>query len=102
VRTVSDVWAFVPTEAGYRFRVRFDEKAAHVDVNYHDAEGLMLATSVSGLRESLTDRAVLKRFLGNPTMTLSVIARIHWQALQLWPKPARFYRKPAPPSEFVN
>ena len=29
---------------------------AHVDVNYHDAEGLMLATSVGGRREPLADR----------------------------------------------
>ena len=77
-------------------------KTAHVDVNYHDADGLMLATSVSGRREPLTDRAVLRRFLGNPTMTLGVIARIHWQALQLWRKRVRFYRKPAPPPEFVT
>ena len=71
-------------------------------MNYHDAEGLMLATSVGGRREPLDDRTVLRRFLGNPTMTLGVIARIHWQALHLWRKRARFYRKPAPPPEFVT
>ena len=62
----------------------------------------MLATSVGGRREPLTDRAVLRRLLGNPAMTLGVIARIHWQALQLWRKRAKFYRKPAPPPEFVT
>jgi DUF1365 family protein len=45
---------------------------------------------------------VLHRFLGNPTMTLGVTARIHWQALHLWRKRARFYRKLAPPPEFVT
>ena len=43
----------------------------------------MLATSVGGRREALTDAGVLRRFLGNPTMTLAVIVRIHWQALHL-------------------
>ena len=62
----------------------------------------MLATSVGGRREPLDDRAVLRRFLGNPTMTLVVIVRIHWQALQLWRKRARFHRKPAPPAELVT
>ena len=52
-------------------------------MNYHDAQGLMLATSVGGRREALTDASVLRRFLGNPTMTLAVIVRIHWQALHL-------------------
>ena len=46
-----------------------------MDVNYHDTQGLMLATSVGGRREPLTDRTVLRRFLGNPTMTLAVIVR---------------------------
>ena len=101
-RKVFHVSPFLPVEGDYRFRFRFDEKTAHVDVNYHDAKGLMLATSVSGRREPLTDRAVFRRFLGNPTMTLGVIARIHWQALQLWRKRVRFYRKPAPPPEFVT
>jgi uncharacterized protein len=101
-RKVFHVSPFLPVEGRYRFRFRLDAKAVHVDVNYHDAEGLMLATSVSGRQEPLTDRAVLRRFLGNPTMTLGVIARIHWQALQLWRKRVRFYRKPAPPPEFVT
>jgi len=101
-RKVFHVSPFLPVEGGYRFRFRFDDKAAHVDVNYHDTDGLMLATSVSGRRQPLTDRAVLRYFLGNPTMTLGVIARIHWQALQLWRKRVKFYRKPAPPPEFVT
>jgi DUF1365 family protein len=35
-------------------------------------------------------------------MTLAVIARIHWQALQLWRKRVGFHRKPAPPAELVS
>lgn len=101
-RKVFHVSPFLPVEGRYRFRFRLDERAVHVDVNYHDAEGLMLATSVSGRREPLTDGTVLCRFLGNPTMTLGVIARIHWQGLQLWRKRVRFYRKPRPPPEFVT
>ena len=79
-RKAFHVSPFLPVEGGYRFRFRLDDEHAHVDVNYHDAQGLMLATSVGGRREALDDRAVLRRFLGNPTMTLAVIVRIHWQA----------------------
>jgi DUF1365 family protein len=35
-------------------------------------------------------------------MTLGVIARIHWQAWTLWRKRLPFFRKPAPPGEFVT
>ena len=101
-RKAFHVSPFLPVEGGYRFRFRLDREHVHVDVNYHDAQGLMLATSVGGRREALDDRSVLRRFLGNPTMTLAVIVRIHWQALHLWRKRARFYRKPAPPPEFVT
>ncbi len=101
-RKVFHVSPFLPVEGDYRFRFRLDGKIARVDVNYHDAQGLMLATSVGGRREPLTDGAVLRRFLGNPTMTLGVVLRIHWQALQLWRKRARFYRKPVPPSQLVS
>jgi DUF1365 family protein len=101
-RKVFHVSPFLPVDGGYRFRFRLDEKTVHVDVNYHDADGLVLATSVAGRREKLTDGTVLKHFLGNPTMTLAVIARIHWQAFRLWRKRLRYYRKPAPPPEFVT
>ena len=100
-RKVFHVSPFLPVEGCYRFRFRLEGGLAHVDVNYHDGQGLMLATSVGGRREALDDRTVLRRFLGNPTMTLAVIARIHWQALQLWRKRVRFYRKPTPPAELV-
>jgi hypothetical protein len=101
-RKVFHVSPFLPVNGNYRFRFRLDRDVAHVDVNYHDADGLMLATSVAGRREPLADRTVLRRFLGNPVMTLGVVARIHWQALKLWKKRARFYRKPAPPRELVS
>lgn len=101
-RKVFHVSPFLPVSGGYRFRFRLDDPIVHVDVNYHDAEGLLLATSVSGRREPLTDRAVLRRFLFRPFMTLGVVARIHWQALHLWRKKARFYSKPAPPADFIS
>ncbi len=101
-RKVFHVSPFLPIAGGYRFRFRLDDDLVQVDVNYHDEAGLMLATSVGGRRERLDDSAVARRFLANPTMTLGVIARIHWQALKLWRKRVRFHRKPAPPAHLVT
>jgi hypothetical protein len=101
-RKVFHVSPFLPVEGAYRFRFRLDEQSVKVDVNYHDADGLMLATSVGGRREALDDRSVVRRFLCNPMMTVGVVARIHWQALHLWRKRAKFYSKPEPPSELVT
>jgi DUF1365 family protein len=41
----------------------------------------MLATSVGGRRRALDDRAVLRHFLANPTMTLAVVVKIYWAGL---------------------
>jgi DUF1365 family protein len=101
-RKVFHVSPFLPVEGHYRFRFRLDDEAVRVDVNYHNADGLTLATSVAGRRQKLDDFAVLRHFLGRPTMTLGVMARIHWQALQLWRKRVKFHRKPEPPTELVT
>jgi uncharacterized protein len=101
-RKAFHVSPFLPVEGGYRFRFRLDAGRAHVDVNFHDSAGLMLATSVGGRRRALDDRAVLRHFLANPTMTLAVVVKIYWQALHISRKRARFYRKPPPPAELVT
>lgn len=101
-RKVFHVSPFLPVDGSYRFRFRCDSERIHVDVNYHDAEGLMLATSVGGRLEPLTAGAVVRRFLGNPMMTIGVVARIHWQALQLWRKRVKFHAKPEPPAQYVT
>ena len=36
---------------------------------------------------------------GQPAMTFGVIARIHWQALQLWLKRVPFFAKPPAPAQ---
>ncbi|UYN93408.1 MAG: DUF1365 domain-containing protein [Enhydrobacter sp.] len=101
-RKVFHVSPFLAVEGRYRFRFRLDAGRVHVDVNYHDAQGLMLATSVGGRLAPLSDRAVLRHFLGNPAMTFGVVARIHWQALKLWRKRVKFHPKPAPPRDLVT
>ena len=37
-----------------------------------------------------------------PAMTAMVMARIHWQALQIWLKRVGFHRKPPAPDRFVT
>jgi len=61
-----------------------------------------LQTSVSGRLEPVSVRSLRRAAWGYPLMTLALVARIHWQALQLWRKRVPFFRKPAPPAQFVT
>lgn len=71
-------------------------------VEHHDSAGPLLLTSVSGELEPATAQRVRRAFFGMPMMSLGVIFRIHWQALQLAVKRVPFFRKPEPPQAFVT
>ncbi len=71
-------------------------------IDHHDAAGVLLQTSVSGVLEPLSRRRLRAAFFSLPLLTLGVVARIHWQALRLWVKRVPFLRKPAPPRSLVT
>ncbi len=99
---VFHVSPFCAIEGGYRFRFLDSPNGVVARIDYHDSEGALLLTSVSGQPRPFTSAALLGVFLTHPLMTLGVVARIHWQALRLWIKRVPFHRKPAPPAEFVT
>lgn len=93
---------FFDVEGRYVFRVRApDERFALAIENVVAGRRVHLAT-LTGARVALTDRALLAALLRLPAMTLQVTAGIHWQALQLWLRGARYRRKPAPPRAPVS
>ena len=104
-RKVFHVSPFCPVEGRYQFRfmhrtdafdgVPHERCVARID--YDDAVGPLLLTSVSGTNHQLSNATVARAFFTYPLMTFGVIARIHWQALRLWIKRVPFFSKPAPP-----
>ncbi len=99
---VFHVSPFNKVEGNYRFR--FMTTAHHTlgRVDYDDAIGPLLETSVSGELETLTPQSVRKALWAYPMMTFGVIARIHWQAFKLWRKRVSFVTKPTPPELFTT
>ena len=106
---VFHVSPFCTLEGGYRFRFMrtmptLDAGAAKTvaRIDYDDATGPLLETSVSGTLEPVTPGALRKALWRYPAMTFGVVARIHWQAFKLWRKRVPFITKPKPPEIFVT
>ncbi|MBG9389581.1 DUF1365 domain-containing protein [Caenimonas aquaedulcis] len=77
---------FCRVEGGYRFRFFLDlaQGRTLARVDYDDAQGPLLRTSVGGSLQPATRSALLSGALRFPLLMLGVMARIHWQALRLW------------------
>ena len=89
---------FFPVSGSYAFRFATAAGGARVSrIDYHDEDGPLLLTSISGRPQPLTAAGVLRAVAAHPLMTLAVMARIHWHALRLWAKRVPFFSKPAPP-----
>jgi DUF1365 family protein len=109
-RKVFHVSPFCNVEGGYRFRFSRTQVASNgvlndvtlARINYDDAAGPLLQTSVSGVAMPITHASVSGVLLRFPLMTLGVVVRIHWQALRLWLRRTPFFHKPAPPQQKVT
>ena len=105
-RKVFHVSPFCAVEGGYRFRFsRFARSTGQhtlACIDYDDAAGALLQTSVAGAARPLTDASVARAFFGFPLMTLGVVVRIHVQALRLWLRRVPFFSKPVPPQQKVT
>jgi len=103
---VFHVSPFCTLEGNYRFRFMrsssggIEKTVARID--YDDAAGPLIETSVSGTLEPITRRALRKALWRYPAMTFGVVARIHWQAFKLWRKHVPIISKPKPPEVFVT
>ena len=101
-RKVFHVSPFCDVQGGYRFRFMRTADRSVARIDHDDETGPLLLTSISGRLAPLTSRSVRAAFFGMPLMTMSVIVRIHWHALQLWRKRIPFFSKPAPPQAFIS
>ena len=93
---------FCGVEGGYRFRFIDTAERSVARIDYDDAQGPLLLTSLSGRFAPVSLASCARAMLGHPMFTFGVIARIHWQALQLWLRRVPFHRKPSPPPMFVT
>ena len=93
---------FIGMSSQYRFRLREPGERLSVLIRQSVPEGALLIATWTGKRRALSTGSLAEAFVRFPLMTLKIIAAIHWQALKLWRKGARFNRRPEPPRDDVE
>ncbi len=98
---VMHVSPFQPVEGGYMFRFDIRPDRIGIWIDYSAGKGGLIAT-LTGPRVPLTNGAILSACLRRPFGSRRVLALIHWQALKLWWKGAKFRSRPTPPTAEVS
>lgn len=86
----------------YTFCFTRTPQRIHARIDLHDAGGPLVQTSIGGELQPYTRAAAWRTSLTHPLMTLGVVVRIHWHALQLLFKRVPFFHKPDAPERFIT
>ncbi len=92
---------FQEISGGYQFRFDIRSDRLGIFIDHTAGNGGVTATLV-GNRKPLGTPGVLRALLRRPFGSRRVLALIHWQALKLWWKGARFHNRPEPPTQEVS
>lgn len=98
---VFHVSPFQRIEGAYEFRFDLRDDRIGIRIDFTGGNGGVIATLV-GRRRALATAGLLGAFLRRPFGSRRVLALIHWQALKLWWKGARFRPRPEPPVHEVS
>jgi len=92
---------FQRTDGMYEFR--FDLRADRIGIwiDFAGGNGGVTAT-LTGHRHRLSNARLIRACLRRPFSSRRVLALIHWQAMKLWWKGARFRPRPEPPAQEVS
>jgi uncharacterized protein len=93
---------FNAVEGHYTFHFTSPGEKMALGVALSIGEKPVLNAYVSGVRTRLSDRALLRSFLGIPFLTFKVIGAIHLQAVRLWWKGLRLKKRPQAPNHTVD
>ncbi len=100
-RKIFHVSPFQKVEGTYAFRFDISPDKLGIWIDYTSGNSGLLAT-LSGKRKPLTNRSILWACLRRPFGSRRVLGLIHWQAMKLWWKGAKYNARPTPPSQEVS
>ena len=88
---------FVEMGARYHFRILPPGKTVRLRIHETAGGEPLLSATFNGDATPVNDTNLALCLARFPFMTLKVVAGIHWEALKLWLKGAKFRRSPPPP-----
>lgn len=100
-RKIFHVSPFQQVEGDYTFRFDIREDRIGIWIDYRAGNNGLYAT-LTGKRVPLTNTGILRACLRRPFGSRRVLGLIHWQALKLWWKGARYNPRPHPPAQEVS
>lgn len=94
---------FMPVDGGYRFDLDVPDEKLRIRIDNLAPDGSpRLVATQHGRRRPFNSATLFRLFAAHPLMTLKVMAAIHFEALRLWRKGARYHPKPAPPRNSIT
>ena len=81
---------FMDMETYYDFKIDNPTKMLSVIIKQSDKNGIILTATQSGNRKEFSLKQLIKNFFIYPLMTFKIITAIHYEALLLWKKGAKY------------
>ncbi|MGL4488605.1 MAG: DUF1365 domain-containing protein, partial [Rhizobiaceae bacterium] len=88
---------FIDMKARYDFRLTPPSETLNFRILERDDEGPLLAATFAGTAKPFTTGNLISQMLRIPFLGLKIVLGIHFEALRLWLKGAKFRRSPPPP-----
>jgi len=98
---IMHVSPFQSVAGNYRFTFDISPERIAIRIAFSDGPEGLIAT-LFGPRAPLSNKALLRATLRRPMGPLRTMALIHWQALKLKLKGARYRSRPTPPKEEIS
>jgi hypothetical protein len=88
---------FMPMDQRYHFRISPPADNVRLRILESDAGGPILSATFAGDVQPFDTRHILLNLLSMGFFSFKIMAGIHWEALKLWLKGAKFHKSPPAP-----